>query len=462
MFKHITKHTFYKYLKCPHWLLYELENGEDTREPLLAKLQDEGLLSGIEEDLLKDKQVVSVDCDDVDEAAQKTAEFMKGGAPTIYKGALVHGNWVGRPDILERVEGKSSFGDWYYVACDMKRSKYLKDEYKIQGAFYAEILEHLQGVRPIQGYVMHIDGGVEGYLIDEVYANFRLMLDEIERISEGKQPTHFLTAACKQSPWFWQCEQKTRECDDLSLINRLWTSEAEAIKEAGFTSLSALADAKTQDLKRVSGITKDRIQFLQLQAMSLKEGRIIKLAPVKMPQNDKPALVVDVESDPLRDVDYLIGVLKIEDTKKDYFDFLAKDPSQEKRVWEEFLHFLQAYQDSYLYHYGWYERDVFTKLTQKYGAPDWATGFFETRMVDVLTSLREAVIFPIPFYSLKDIAKFLGFKWRISDASGLDSVIWYHAWLNTKNKQTLRDIVEYNEDDVRATWHLIEWANGSR
>ena len=48
---------------------------------------------------------------------------------------------------------------------------------------------------------------------------------------------------------------------------------------------------------------------------------------------------------------------------------------------------------------------------------------FETKMVDVLTYLREAVIFPIPFYSLKDIAKYLGFKWRVDGASGLDSIM---------------------------------------
>ena len=165
----ITKHTFYKFLKCPSWLIHELENGQDVREPLLTKLQDEGLLGEFEKKLLEGRQVSEVNLEDIDEAAQKTLELMKNGAATIYKGVLVHGNWVGEPDILERVEGRSKFGDWYYVVCDMKRSKYLKDEYKFQGAFYAEILERLQGVRPIQGYVMHLDGNIDSYLIAEVF-----------------------------------------------------------------------------------------------------------------------------------------------------------------------------------------------------------------------------------------------------------------------------------------------------
>ena len=247
----ITEQSFYKYLKCPHWLVQELENGEDIREPLLAKLQDEGLLGEVECNLLKDKQVVTVDLDDIDEVAQKTAELMKNGTPTIYKGVLVHGNWVGQPDILERVEGKSRLGDWYYVACDMKRSKYLKDEYKFQGAFYAEILEYLQGVRPIQGYVMHSDGSVDGYLITEIYVDFRLTLDEIEKILAGARPAHFLTSTCKQSPWFSECERRTRECDDLSLINRLWKSEVSALRLARIETLTDLASASEKQLKSV-------------------------------------------------------------------------------------------------------------------------------------------------------------------------------------------------------------------
>jgi len=461
MSQKITEQTFYKYLKCPTWLTRELQAGVDIREPLIRKLQNEGLLGITELELIKDKKVDTVDLDDIDEAAQRTAELMREGAQTIYKGALIYQNWVGSPDILERVEGKSNLGNWYYIACDIKRSKYLKDEYKFQGAFYAEILERLQGIRPVQGYVMRSDGSIEGYLIDEIYKDFRLALDDIEEILNGKKPVHFLTSNCKQSPWFSECELETRECDDLSLINKVWRSEVDVIRAAGINSVSELANASSHQLGIVSGITKDRLNFLQLQATALKDNRVLKLAPVNFPNDPGPSLVIDIESDPLRDVDYMIGVLLVEGESVEYIDITARDPANEKRMWEEFLHFMQKYPNAYIYHYGWYEIDVFRKLVAKYGAPDSTVHQFETKMIDVLTTFRESVIFPMPFYSLKDIAKHLGFKWRHKDASGLNSVLWYHDWIEKGDQNALKDIIEYNEDDVRATWFLVEWARKS-
>ncbi|RMD51014.1 TM0106 family RecB-like putative nuclease, partial [Candidatus Parcubacteria bacterium] len=305
----VTEQTFYKYLKCPHWLVYDRDKGTDLRDALLEKLQDDGLLPEKEYELIKDKEVSVVDLEDIDEAAQKTIELMRQGASTIYKGVLAYENWVGHPDLLERVEGKSEFGNWYYVACDIKRSQHLKMEYRYQGAFYAMILEKIQGVRPVQGYIMRSDGKVESFLLSEVLPDFHLALDEIEDILAGHNPEHFLTSACKQSPWFHACRRLTEEQGDLSLINRIWRSEIKALRAAGITTVEELASISEKKLEEVSGISRDRLQFLHLQALALTENKIIRLADIQWPDNNYAKLIIDVESDPLRDIDYLIGVL---------------------------------------------------------------------------------------------------------------------------------------------------------
>ena len=69
------------------------------------------------------------------------------------------------------------------------------------------------------------------------------------------------------------------------------------------------------------------------------------------------------------------------------------------------------------------------------------------------------MIFPIPFYSLKDTSKYLGFAWR-HQVTGLDSVLWYHDWMDDGDEEALKKILEYNEDDVRATWFLRNWCVG--
>ena len=79
------------------------------------------------------------------------------------------------------------------------------------------------------------------------------------------------------------------------------------------------------------------------------------------------------------------------------------------------------------------------------------------RMVDLLGLVRPKVIFPLSFYSLKDLAAYAGFSWRNAEASGAGSILWYEDWLAFGDQKKLDDIVEYNEDDVRATFVLKKW-----
>jgi predicted RecB family nuclease len=453
----ITEKSFFKYTKCPNWLYREWHEVEEENQALLARLQTDGLLKKAELSVLDDREITEVDLDDMDEAAQRTAELMKQGAQTIYRGVLIHEHYVARPDVLERIEGDSDLGDWYYIACDIKRSSRLKDEYKVEGAFYAMLLQKIQGVRPVNGYVIFGDRRVENYLIADVFVNFRLTLDDIEAIFDGEKPAHFLTSGYKQSPYFEDFVEEVKACDHLSLLNRVWRSEVHALEDAGIMTVEALANAKMEDLKKVNGLSMDRVYFLQQQAIAMKEQRVIRVGEINLPEEIGPVLVVDIESDPLRDLHYLFGVLVVEDGKQVYHQFLAKKPEEEQQAWEAFVAFVEQYPTANLYHYGWYEVDVFRRLVEKYGVTDGAQEMFTERMIDLLRYLRGSVIFPSPFYSLKDIAKHLGFKWRIHDASGLDSVLWYHKWLDEKDKVALQDIIEYNEDDVLATWYVREW-----
>lgn len=458
MRKQITEKSFYRYLKCPSWIGHEAKAAH-AEDALRSRIQADGLLPEHHVKLLASrKNVVEITEPDLDDAFVKTVELMKAGVESIYGGALIHGHWVGRPDLLERVQGKSNFGDYYYVACDIKRSRHLKDEYRMQGCFYAELLKAVQGSRPRQGYVMHPDGSVEAYVIEEFETKFQLTLDGIERILAGIDEPHFLTSDCKQSPWFHACKQTAIECDDLSRLNRVWRSEADALRSAGIATVTALAKTHP-DLaaRQVSGITHDRLAFLVEQAKALAAGKVITLGRLDVP-HEKDALVIDIEADPLRDLHYLFGVLDVHGEQKTFHKFLAESPEAEQQAWEAFVDFMRGFPGVPIYHYGWYEIDVFRLMTARYGAPEGFMEDIEARSIDLLVRLRDTVIFPLSFYSLKDIAQFLGFRWRHDDASGLNSILWYEEWLRTGNRDVLDDIIRYNEDDVLATWHVQQWA----
>jgi predicted RecB family nuclease len=60
-------------------------------------------------------------------------------------------------------------------------------------------------------------------------------------------------------------------------------------------------------------------------------------------------------------------------------------------------------------------------------------------------------------YALKSIARWLGFTWRNSSANGAQCICWYNQWLETGDRTYLDAIIEYNEDDCRATYVVKEW-----
>ena len=155
-----------------------------------------------------------------------------------------------------------------------------------------------------------------------------------------------------------------------------------------------------------------------------------------------------------------MGVL-IKDTSSkkepEYKYFLAKDKGDEKRMWEEFCKFIEGLEDFVIYHYAFYERQVFDRLVLRYGAPTTLVNKFRENTIDLHLKVVESVILPLYFYSLKDVAKYFGYKWNAPDAGGAESVVWFSEWLNKGNNDILKKILKYNEDDVRATLLIKEW-----
>ncbi|EKD32760.1 MAG: hypothetical protein ACD_76C00151G0001 [uncultured bacterium] len=462
--KHIiTEKHFFKYLKCPSWVYFDVHGDvEKALHPLLEKLAHGGLVSELERKLIEDRvDIREVKRDDLDEASIQTLELMRQGVQTIYKGVLIDGRYVAQPDLLEKVQGKSKLGDYYYIACDIKGNRHLYDVHKFQGSFYAELLLRVQGVRPLQGYIMTPDAQILAFSIEEFESQFNLTLFEIEKIISGEKPPEFPTSGCKQSPWYPQCVKQAEECDDISLINRIHKAEVASLNSAGIFTVS---DLKAIDPFEISGKTKidaDRAGHLQKQAIAMSEKRHIHIADTAFPKSNTE-LYFDVEADPLRDAYYLFGVLEVSDGKKQYHAFVAEHPDQEKQAWDQFVEFMNERPAAPVYHWGSYERGVLATMSSRHGAPN---GFCERvigNMIDMLDVAREATVFPTYFFSLKDIAQYIGFAWRSADASGTNSVLWYEDWLGNQDRAVLNKIIEYNEDDVVATHFVKIWIESKK
>ena len=192
------------------------------------------------------------------------------------------------------------------------------------------------------------------------------------------------------------------------------------------------------------------------QAVAIKEQRHIVRQSVDLP-DARTELFFDIESDPLRDFDYLFGIFIVENNRPEYRAFFAESPDDLPKIWKEFLSFLESYSDAPIFHYGRFESEVLHRFGERYGWSVFFDAGLDGRLVDLLYVMRPAIVFPLAFYSLKDIATYIGFAWRAHDASGANSVLWFEDWLKSKDPALKKKILDYNEDDVLATWKVERW-----
>ena len=457
----ITGSIFFKYVTCPAWVYWDIYGNPEDRKELSdfqKKIIEEGILH--ENEVIAKRDFVEVKgSGDLEERAARTLELMKEGK-NIYHGVLIDKNWVGIPDYLEAVKGKSELGDYYYFPYDIKSSKRLEDAHKMQLTFYAFLLERIQGVLPERGHIINAEEEVLSFEIEEFREKFNLTLAEIELIMDGAKPPPFLTGSCKDSPWFGSCKKEAIACDDVSLIYKITKKEWRKLKDAGVNTVFDLIKADLRELKKkTTGISIGRLEVMMRQAHALNSGKPIMIEKPNLSQTLTEAFF-DIEGDPLRRLEYLFGILMVKDGKQKYHSFIAKKPEEEEKAWNEFLEFAETLNGVPIYHYGSYERQVIARLGARYGITDSVKRILEENLVDLMKVCGKSVVFPVYFYSLKDIAKNLGFKWRSELASGMQSIIWYDQWIEKQDKKALTDVIEYNEDDVKATKHLKDWLAG--
>jgi predicted RecB family nuclease len=97
------------------------------------------------------------------------------------------------------------------------------------------------------------------------------------------------------------------------------------------------------------------------------------------------------------------------------------------------------------------------RMAKLYGTPPHLIPPLIGRFVDLHRWVTEIVTLPIESYTLKLIARWLGFEWRDTQANGAQAIYWYTQWLESGDRAFLDAIISYNEDDCRATFRLKDW-----
>jgi predicted RecB family nuclease len=399
--------------------------------------------------------------DDLEEGYRATMALMRRGADTIYQPVLMADDLVGIPDLLVRAPGHSWFGDYAYRPIDIKYASTATNNHRIQVMAYLYLLERTQGVMgdgaiwlrpkpeedPRDGTVVE-----EPVVFDPVLFNDTLA--QARDLAAGAEPMPFISSACDDCDWREHCRPLAESARDVSLLPGMRRQVWNGLHQRGLGTLRALAGTTPEQLITIKGVgDKTAVRFINL-ARAVTSGEMLLLEPPEFP-DARTEIFFDVESAPLEGLYYLMGTL-IRRGRKAAFEYdLAEKPADEEAMWQGFLRRISR-TDGPIYHYGSYERLTLNTLNERYGPDDRVADILE-RMIDLSKALDRCVVLPLTRHSLKDVAGWLGFHWGGATATADDSVVEYITWLETGQRTHLDNILQYNEDDCRATLEVRDW-----
>lgn len=268
------------------------------------------------------------------------------------------------------------------------------------------------------------------------------MLSYFCNMTEFKVSKTHLCRLCKYSE---SCFHEMVSLENFSFLHGIKGRTVEKLHNLGISTLSELLNAE-ELLKKEFGQEKASKILHHVKSVAEKRPILFKTIDI-LPEG----IYLDIESHTPFDFDYLFGILE----NGRYIPFLSSDISKERYIFENVVKFLEK-RDTPIYHFHNYEVNRFKKLSKRYNIP--ISKSLISRFVDVYKIFLNNVALPLPSYSLKALARFFGFQWR-TNLNGMIVVDYYEEYLLTKDKNILREILKYNEDDVRATEFIVKKLN---
>ena len=215
------------------------------------------------------------------------------------------------------------------------------------------------------------------------------------------------------------------------------------------------------------GIGPDSLMKFHTRArlLSTKDAQPILKAPIRLPVYDCE-LFFDIEVDPMRDICYLHGFVErngSDNASEKFVAFFADEctPASERSAFVGAWTYMRNKRPCAIYYYSKYERTLYRKLQAKYpdvcSANDIEELFDPKDTIDLYYDVvLKATEWPTWDFSLKTLAKYLGFAWRDTHPSGAASIEWFDRWIKTGDTTIRQRILDYNEDDCRATRVLLD------
>lgn len=420
---------------------------------------------------LKDlgRHVVEISKSQLAANAEETRAVLANGPEIVFQGAFLSGSWGGWSDFLERVERRSTLGEFSYEVTDTKLKRKPHPKHVLQLTLYSDLLTEVQGIQPVFAHVELGDGSRASFRLADYMHYARGARGRLEAFVEKPAQTRAIPCAdCSLCRWADHCATDWARSDSLFNVAGITKAQVKKLEAAGITTLKGLA-TPSGGVRGMAAATLEKLSAQARLQQARKTGEPkYELRPFEpgkgfdlMPAPNPGDLFYDIEGDPHFDggLEYLHGI---------WFDgafkaFWAHDHKSEAIALADLLEFFRArlskYPGARIYHYAPYEITALRRLTAKYGIGEAFLDRLlrERRFVDLYAVVRGGIIVSEPNYSIKSLEAFYGLKREGEVKTAGGSVVAYEKWRETREQAILDEIEEYNRLDCQSTELLRDW-----
>lgn len=325
---------------------------------------------------------------------------------------------------------------------------------KLLVAFDAFVLFTASGRMPQFGKIIH---GSEQKTV-------RVKLDRLMKVAESiiakitlqqgspTEPQLILNKHCAECEFQLQCRQSAIQKDELTLLSGMTEKERSKLHSKGLFSITQLSYTFRPRRRPKRSLSKPNKYYPALRALAIREQKI-HIAGKRELNIDQTPVYIDVEGVPDRDFYYLIGLrIKSGDSYVQH-SFWANDMSEEKEIWARFFQVISQIESPRFIYYGNYEALFLKHMKARYPEAVENTTLLDrliAESVNILSVIYAHIYFPTYSNGLKDIARYLGFQWSDTNASGSSSLIWRSKWEVSEESGLKQKLLTYNAEDCKA------------
>ncbi len=325
----------------------------------------------------------------------------------------------------------------------------MTDEDKLELYFLAFALGEIQGKPPDKGKIVTMDHKEHTVNLEQAEKNLGPFLSPLRAWIEAPPqtvPSPSLRKHCQLCQFDILCKAEAEKLGHISLLQGLTPKTVLKYEAKGIFSIEQLSYL-FKPRKRRKPRALGKVTFSpELQALAIRTGKIY-LLEIPCLLRQQVEIFLDIEGIPDRKVYYLIGLLIRDPNTLEHHAYWADTAKNERDIWHNVVEKIREYPEAPIFHYGSYEPRAIETLGHRYGR---GVVDMKDRLVNINAHIFGKLYFPARSNSLKELGRLVGASWSAPNASGLQSLVWWHHWETTQDPRYRDLLTTYNREDCEA------------